>query len=282
VISEDIRARATALLDALGYRGPKDMTRRAREDARRYRAALASGRYPQRELEWAWAGNLDRSGIDDAGQSTVFGELAKWWPHDKSRPEGTIVLASLAGPGKTVGAIWLACHRGGEYITAASVGEIELSAEGKISGLIRTPVLVVDDLGDEATTGPTPQRMRRILKDRHAAMRTTVITTNLPPGEFAKRYGDHVLDRVTATGGYIVIKGKSRRRRGAGPDLSGITRDCEIADLVAAVDVLTGLSGAGEVKSIAAVQAMFRVTEARIEAEISNRRSWTAQTGANS
>ncbi len=269
-----LRSRATALLDVLGYRGEEDKTQRAREDARRYRAALKSGSFPERELKWAWAGNLDRSTHDADGAPTVFGELARWWPAKTKRPPDTIVLASLAGPGKTVGAIWIACHRGGEYITAAAIGEIELSAEGVMRRLIATPVLVIDDIGDEATIGPTPARIRRIIKDRHAANRTTVITTNMPPAKFAALYGDHIIDRVESSGGYVAIRGTSRRRHGSAPDMSGINRACEIADLVTAVDATTGKLGPGDPAAVDSLQALYFVTDEQIEEATRARESW--------
>lgn len=276
---DELRLRAAALLDVLGYRGREDRTAAARADARRYRAARASGRFPQLELEWAWADNLDTR-PEIAGVRTVFGALAAWWPESSPRPPGTLVLAGRTGPGKTVGAVWLASRRGGEFMTAAELGELALAAEAQLARIIATPLLVIDDLGDETTIGPTLERVRRVLKDRHAAKRTTLVTSNSTPPQLVERYGDHIDDRVRATGGCVHIRGRSRRRLRAEPSLEGITRTCRIADLVEAVDAMTGAGDRRpDPRLLAELQKYFQVSPGELEQAASRRLAWSGGQG---
>lgn len=76
----------------------------------------------------------------------------------------------------------------------------------------RTKVLVVDDLGDEATDYAKGQVVD-VLMERLDANRRTVVTSNLLPDKFPLRYGGPLFDRLKSRGLLPKIHGQSMRRR---------------------------------------------------------------------
>ncbi len=280
-MNTDLRLRAAAILDALDYDGPADLTASTRADAKSYRRAQASKLFPALELQWAWSDNLDRTEhapcVCDkrdghpATHPTVFGHLQAWWPEGTQRPPSTMVLCGRAGPGKTVGAVWLAARRGGELLSAASLGELALASERRMLEIIETPVLVVDDAGDEPSIGPTIDRMRRIFKANNS---TVLVTTNKTPVQFTERYGEAVEDRIRSTGEFQLVRQRSRRT-GARPKLDGINRACALADMLRHLEEMTSACGpAPDPAILTAVQRAFGLSDEHVAAALRRRATW--------
>jgi DNA replication protein DnaC len=84
-----------------------------------------------------------------------------------------------------------------------------------LNGLITCPVLLLDDLGGNRRTLTNWQggAMRDLLSERHANLRTTIITTNIETwDEVEKRYGDHIVSRLIESCGVMVrMDGQDRR-----------------------------------------------------------------------
>ena len=74
-------------------------------------------------------------------------------------------------------------------------------------------LLIIDDLGTEMTTQFTVSALYHVINTRMMAGRATIISTNLMPDTFDKRYSPQIASRVI--GGYRLIKfvGEDIRRR---------------------------------------------------------------------
>lgn len=276
-----LRQRAVALLDVLCHNEPNDRTASFVDKARRYRACKSSGLYPIDALEWAWAdkpvdkndpqpGELDgrrRHLIAGTKCLTAFGAMFEWFDTaPQGLPRGTCVLSGQTGSGKNVAGMYAAIHRGGAYYLGSAIGDLALGDSPLLHELARVPLLVLDELGRETLIGPTLSRIDTMLTARHDNRLATLITTNLTQPEFKKRYGDHTMDRVLASGGYAEIASSSRRIKGVAPKLTEVSRCCRIADLTEAVFTLTCV-GPTNVPShvIDKLAAEFGVTEVDIE-----------------
>lgn len=78
----------------------------------------------------------------------------------------------------------------------------------------RARLVVVDDLGDEATDF-AKGHVVDLLKDRIDGNRRTVITSNLSPAAFKARYGDALADRIAGRSIRPILTGPSLRGREA-------------------------------------------------------------------
>lgn len=76
----------------------------------------------------------------------------------------------------------------------------------------RAQLVVVDDIGDEATDF-AKGHVVDLLKARIDANRRTVITSNLAPKAFKERYGDALADRIAGRSIRPILDGQSMRRR---------------------------------------------------------------------
>jgi DNA replication protein DnaC len=278
-----IRQRAWALLDALKYREPGDVTLDSVAQARRYRDSMVAKRYPLDALEWVWAdaakdeanpqpGELNRREYEN-GSLTAFGAMFDWFGKETSG-RGTMAMSGDTGSGKNVAAVYAAVRKGGAYYLATRLGDLALGDNPRLRELARVPLLVLDELGRENTIGATQSRMVGLLTERHDDRLATLITTNLPPVQFGERYGKHLLDRIQNSGGYIELKGESRRRKGERPNHSMIRRHCRIADLAEAVETLTGVGRSAVSDSVIDELAeIYGITEEQFDAMIEQRRT---------
>ena len=91
--------------------------------------------------------------------------------------------------------------------------------EKLLAGYAKTQLLVLDDLG-LAPMGDVERRdLLEILEDRHE-LRSTVVTSQLPPSKWHEAIGDPtladaILDRLVHNAHKIALKGESIRRRRA-------------------------------------------------------------------
>ena len=282
------RTRAVALLDILDHGGDADQTAYSVDVAHRWRSCLAS--YPLDALEWAWADNpkelhhprpgdldLRRSLVSESDPTkraiTAFGFMFRWLGGG-ALPEGTMVMSGRTGSGKNIAAMYAAVHRGGAYYLGSGMGDLALGDSPVLRDLATVPLLVLDELGRETAIGPTLARMVALLTARHDNRRATLITTNMTQAEFSKRYGEHLLDRVTTSGGYAEIVCPSKRTQGVKPNLTVLRRHCRIAELVHAVNTLTGtMPGNVPASAIDKLAAEYGITTEQIAAAEEKRRN---------
>lgn len=145
--------------------------------------------------------------------------VALKWAHEFCGAPGavtrTLVLGGPRGIGKTVGAAavlfaWAKTHdwnsgvSGGkqhapavwmnaqEITQATEYGQVD---QQWLEGCRMCRVLVVDDLGKDSTA-PGLAALSSLLTERHDKLRKTIITSNMLPGELAKRYGDSWFERL--------------------------------------------------------------------------------------
>lgn len=138
-----------------------------------------------------------------------------------------IVLSGPTGTGKTYIACALgnqACRKGYRtlYRRASRLfDELLLArADGSyvklLAKLARTDVVIIDDWGLKAVTEQERLDLLEILEDR-CGLRSTVITSQLPPAKWHDYLGDPtladaILDRVLHNAHRLAIKGPSRRK----------------------------------------------------------------------
>ena len=134
-------------------------------------------------------------------------------------PRELILFLSLQGPagvGKTVAAaavVQATCRRlprdratgTREPIVWTPASRLtRLSAfdgadEELLAGMRSAQLLVVDDMGDEGT-GLGVSAIVDVLKDREAKKRRSVLTSNVMPDVFRRRYGEGLADRINGKG----------------------------------------------------------------------------------
>lgn len=203
------RALATALARAAHESG---RATRERETVAMFEA-MVSTEIPRRALSLALSGTLDR-------KAHAIQCADGWASAVKSGAGGIYVLAGPVGTGKTVAAAWWACRVRSEWVSASALGLLpHVKASERIFRLIRAPALVLDDVGGQGTTSPhAVDRLATLIRERHADMRPTLITTNLAPSAFADVYdgtddpgASRLLDRMRESGAWEAVLGGSRR-----------------------------------------------------------------------
>lgn len=144
--------------------------------------------------------------------------VEQWLPTDAS----LLVLAGDVGTGKTLAAAnglvawwrWYLSFRGRHpdrpvlargkdgFPTWATTFDLARAApwDRVVERWKRCPFLVIDDVGEEESTGKFLALFGGILSARHAAGHRTVVTTNLTGATFAKRYGTRITDRLREGG----------------------------------------------------------------------------------
>lgn len=95
-------------------------------------------------------------------------------------------------------ALWLSAYR----MTTRD----ELYEDARVA-----PILVLDDLGGEESTGRARGRVCEVLSERYNQCRITIITTNISVTEMSKIYGQRVAERVFGDGLGVCCTGDSLR-----------------------------------------------------------------------
>lgn len=119
-----------------------------------------------------------------------------------ARGEGRIlVLASLAGRGKSTAAAYALTFRPGLWVHSPALARAPTGEPGTISdsALRDAGLLVIDDLGTEhSPKGYAASRVNDAVVWREGAGRPTLITTNLDGPKFREVYGDRLASRVNS------------------------------------------------------------------------------------
>jgi DNA replication protein DnaC len=154
-------------------------------------------------------------------EATVEGEESQQWLAYalKGGTEG-ICFAGPTGTGKTW-ALW-GLYRAfiDAQVNAVAINLIEFldklrpgGAEESVTleSLVRTPVLMMDDLGMHKTSEWTDEKVGLILNARYEWMRPTVFTTNFPPLMWKDVLGDRITSRLAEDCRIVEMRGKDRR-----------------------------------------------------------------------
>lgn len=83
--------------------------------------------------------------------------------------------------------------------------------EREINRYLNCDLLIMDDVGTEMLTSFVQSAFYRIVNDRLTNGRKTVLSTNLPPEDLGRRYGDAVLSRIRGEYQILLFFGKDIR-----------------------------------------------------------------------
>ena len=141
-------------------------------------------------------------------EERVYNCCAEYASHFGRRPEN-LLLFGAPGLGKTHLSAAIArevSERGFSvvYDTAGSVFEQfedrkfgrEEDAAPEVERVLRSDLLILDDLGSEMTTAFVQSALYRIVNTRLAERRSTIISTNLTPEGIAQRYTPQIASRI--------------------------------------------------------------------------------------
>jgi DNA replication protein DnaC len=109
-----------------------------------------------------------------------------------------LALFGTTGCGKTVACAIGLASVGGRYLHTKRLERLFLAQFGPAleeqeSVMNRHGLLVIDDIGTELHPETFASSLYEVLDRRQGAGRRTIITANMPKGDFEKRYGDHRL-----------------------------------------------------------------------------------------
>lgn len=188
---------------------------RAAEDiAERFeRCALGPDGFDAQLPTWPYA-RFDNAAFRQLASPTILAALEPWKPTD-----GNLVLSARTGAGKTAGTVALLHRLRSDaeracdlrilprflFVTAALLGgarrqqRLGTGESRLIEHAMDSELLVLDEIGFEALDGVSFE----LIDTRYRKQRTTVITTGLPPADFAQRYGSAVWRRLTEAGAVV-------------------------------------------------------------------------------
>lgn len=178
--------------------------------------------------------------VMDEHTLAVLGKVARWMVDEKTK--SSLLLFGGVGNGKTtvaksirraVSALAttaknnaiiennverrdpLALYSTPAFYSAQSIVDETLSDEERYNKLIKSDLIIIDDLGCEPVSakvfGTELTPTLEILRSRYDSMRSTVITTNLDLESIRTRYGGRILDRMIETYEFIAFESKSYR-----------------------------------------------------------------------
>jgi len=103
------------------------------------------------------------------------------------------------------------------WVTAAKLARCDRYDENHMTKLLRTPRLVIDDLGGEYLDkgGFYASLLDEIVNERQAESKPTIMTTNLNAEAFKERYGERIVDRIREGGRFVGCGDQSLRRKAA-------------------------------------------------------------------
>lgn len=174
-------------------------------EARRRREAERLRYFPARALEVARA----------ASDTQPVRDVRAW---SRVNRDGILVLAGPKGTGKTVAATVWALEQSFQPVFMRAAAFASSSRYDRESRQLWEGAhgLVLDDLGAEYSDakGSFVADLDELVDVFYAAKRTLLITTNLLPDDFRRRYGERIVDRFAECGTWITCTGPSLRGRG--------------------------------------------------------------------
>ena len=131
------------------------------------------------------------------------------YAHQFGRKPANLLLFGAPGLGKTFLSAAIAREVSGEgysvvYDTAAHIFERfemqkfgrEEGAESDVERILGCDLLILDDLGTEMTTAFVQSALYQIINTRLMERKSTILSTNLMPGEIARRYSAQIASRI--------------------------------------------------------------------------------------
>ena len=131
------------------------------------------------------------------------------YAHQFGRKSANLLLFGAPGLGKTFLSAAIAREVSGEgysvvYDTAAHIFERfemqkfgrEEGAESDVERILSCDLLILDDLGTEMTTAFVQSALYQIINTRLMEKKSTILSTNLMPGEIARRYSPQIASRL--------------------------------------------------------------------------------------
>jgi DNA replication protein DnaC len=119
-----------------------------------------------------------------------------------------LVLGGSTGRGKSVAATWVAASLDGVYWISAKDVRVGEAWSESFRRALKAPILIVDDLGREATEWASKE-IEMLIESRFDKGKRTLATTNLHPTEGTKNfhsfYGTRLLSRITSDKGQYVL-----------------------------------------------------------------------------
>ena len=131
------------------------------------------------------------------------------YAHQFGRKPSNLLLFGAPGLGKTFLSAAIAREVSDEghsvvYDTAGHIFERfetqkfgrEDGADGDVERILTCDLLILDDLGTEMTTAFVQSALYQIINTRLMEKKSTILSTNLMPGEIARRYSSQIASRI--------------------------------------------------------------------------------------
>jgi DNA replication protein DnaC len=167
-----------------------------REQARHaaQQAAYARQRNLERQPELRLTDDVQRAIIRGEGlrDTKALDIVRRWYRFANAKP--TLIAHGNPGCGKSVAGAWLVAECGGVWLRAERARRAYVSTFGaeleRLTDALGAPMLVLEDVGTEQDAVSFGALLCEVLEQRKAERHRTLITTNLTPPQWTKRYGD--------------------------------------------------------------------------------------------
>ena len=207
---------ACALCGDTGYRGGEVCLCLRRYYAREQQKELSrmldlgSQSFDTFSLEW-YSDRARDGGVSPQENMKAVYDVCAEYAYQFGKKPGNLLLFGAPGLGKTHLSAAIAREVSGKgysvvYDTAAHVFEQfetqkfsreedeETSAD--VERVLQCDLLILDDLGTEMTTAFVQSALYRIVNTRLMEKKSTILNTNLTPGELARRYSPQIASRI--------------------------------------------------------------------------------------
>lgn len=207
---------ACALCGDTGYRGGEVCLCLRRYYAREQQKELSrmldlgSQSFDTFSLEW-YSDRARDGGVSPQENMKAVYDVCAEYAYQFGKKPGNLLLFGAPGLGKTHLSAAIAREVGGKgysvvYDTASHVFEQfetqkfsreedeETSAD--VERVLQCDLLILDDLGTEMTTAFVQSALYRIVNTRLMEKKSTILNTNLTPGELARRYSPQIASRI--------------------------------------------------------------------------------------
>ena len=166
------------------------------------------------------------------GKSKSAREHMEWvydtcveYAHNFGKKPANLLLFGRPGLGKThlSAAIAREVSEKGHSVVYDTAGHIfaqfeqqkftrEEEADDHVERVLNCDLLILDDLGSEMTTSFVQSALYQIVNTRQMERRSTIISTNLTPGELARRYTPQIASRIEGEYTLLPFAGEDIRK----------------------------------------------------------------------
>ena len=147
------------------------------------------------------------------------------YAHNFGKKPANLLLFGRPGLGKThlSAAIAREVSEKGHSVVYDTAGHIfaqfeqqkftrEEEADDHVERVLNCDLLILDDLGSEMTTSFVQSALYQIVNTRQMERRSTIISTNLTPGELARRYTPQIASRIEGEYTLLPFAGEDIRK----------------------------------------------------------------------